>query len=140
MKHSLRVGCLSLLLIAMSCKSSSPSKDTSWFSAGKPTPPITHVVLIWLKTPGDPAAREKVIDASKTFVGIPGVVSVRFGEALPSTRPVVDSSFDVAVVIRFTDEEALRAYDQHPTHKKAVDEVLKPLSAKVQIYDIKERR
>jgi len=50
MKHSLRVGCLSLLLIAMSCKSSSAPKDTSWFSAGKPTPPITHVVLVWLKT------------------------------------------------------------------------------------------
>jgi hypothetical protein len=44
------------------------------------------------------------------------------------------------VVIRFTDEDALRGYDQHPTHRKAVDEVLKPLSAKLQIYDIKERR
>jgi len=104
-------------------------------SSTKPRGAVTHVVLCWLKPPGDEAARQKIIDTSRTFATIPGVVSVTAGRALPSTRPVVDSSFDVAIVIRFTDEAALRAYDSHPTHKKAVDGVLKTLAGKSLIYD-----
>ena len=103
----------------------------------RPTP-ITHVVICWTKEPGDEPARQKLINASHTFGSIPGVVSVIAGRALPSTRPVVDSSFDVAVVIQFRDENALRAYEQHPVHKKAVSEVLRPLTAKILIYDIRD--
>ena len=56
---------------------------------------------------------------------------------MPSTRPVVDSSFDLAVLIAFEDEAALRAYDAHPTHKRAVEGVLRPLVGKFVIYDVK---
>ena len=55
---------------------------------------------------------------------------------MKKTRPVVDSSFDVAVVVTFEDEAALRAYDAHPTHKQAVEEVLRPLVGKLVIYDV----
>ena len=103
--------------------------------SAKPRATITHVVLCWLKTPGDEAGRQKIIETSKTFASIPGVVSVTSGRVLPSTRPVVDSSYDVGMVITFTDEAALRAYDGHPTHRKAVDEVLKPLVGKFVVYD-----
>jgi hypothetical protein len=137
MNIALRAACLTLIVLAASCQShSSPTSDSSAKPpAAKAT--VTHVVFVWLKTPGDEAARQRVIETSKTFATIPGVVSVTPGKALPSTRPVVDSSYDVAVVMGFADEAALRAYDQHPTHKKAVDEVLKPLAAKLQIYDFK---
>jgi hypothetical protein len=37
----------------------------------------------------------------------------------------------------FRDESALRAYDGHPRHKKAVDEVLRPLVARLVIYDFR---
>ncbi|MDQ3439707.1 MAG: Dabb family protein [Planctomycetota bacterium] len=94
-------------------------------------------MLCWLKTPGDVAARQKIVETSRTFESIPGVVSVTCGRALPSTRPVVDSSYDVAIMITFADEGALHAYDGHPTHKQAVDEVLKPLVGKFLIYDFK---
>ena len=98
--------------------------------------PITHVVLCWLKNPGDESARQTIIDASYQFKGIPGVINVTAGRAVPSTRPVVDSSFDVAVVINFADESAMAAYEQNPIHKKAVSDVLRPLTAKIIIYDI----
>ena len=97
---------------------------------------VIHVVLCWLKTPGDDAARKKIIDASNQFKTIPGVASVTAGRPIPSTRPVVDSSFDVAVVINFADEAAMAAYEQNPIHKKAVSDVLRPLTAKILIYDI----
>ena len=101
---------------------------------------VEHVVVCWLKTPGDASARQRVIDESKAFVGvIPGLLDVSAGTALPSTRPAVDSSFDVAVVMTFRDESALRAYDVHPRHKKAVDEVLRPLVARLVIYDVSNK-
>ena len=102
---------------------------------------VEHLVICWLKTPGDEAARKRLIDESKSFVGvIPGLLDVSAGTALPSTRPAVDSSFDVAVVMTFKDEPSLRAYDQHPTHKRSVERVLRPLVGKLVIYDVVIKR
>lgn len=107
--------------------------------APKPDPSrVEHVVLMWLKTPGDEAAIEQIIHASREFRQIPGVLRVKAGRPLPSTRPVVDSSFDVGLVISFKDEAALNAYEGHPKHVQAVREVLRPLAAKFQVYDIRE--
>ena len=98
---------------------------------------VEHVVLCWLNTPRDEAAIDRIVQSSRTFESIPGVVRVRAGRPVPSTRPVVDDSFDVGVIITFRDEAALHAYDQHPTHVRAVREVLRPLAGKIFIYDIR---
>ena len=102
--------------------------------------PVTHVVVCWLKQPGNESDRAKLIHASYTFRSIPGVQNVTAGRPIPSTRPVVDSSFDVAVVIQFKSEAALRDYEQHPLHQKAVSDVLKPLTAGILIYDVRDDR
>src|SRR5256885_15689092 len=74
-------------------------------------PRVEHVVVCWLKDHGNEANRKQLIDASNNFVGkIPGLISVRAGDALPSTRPSVDSSFDVAIVMTFADEASLANY------------------------------
>ena len=125
-------GLVLLLVLVASCQSIPRARPE--------TGAISHVVVCWLKNPGEEAARQRVIDESKAFVGvIPGLLDVSAGTALPSTRPAVDSSFDVAVVMTFKDEAALRAYDVHPRHKKAVDEVLRPLVARLVIYDVRSR-
>lgn len=100
---------------------------------------IDHVVVIWLKDHGNVQQQQQMIERSKQFNKIPGVLSVSVGVTLPSTRPVVDSSFDLALVMRFANEQALREYDQHPIHKKAVQELLAPLAAKFVIYDFRVR-
>lgn len=97
---------------------------------------VTHVVVCWLKIPGDAAQQQQLIDESAKLRKIPGVMDVTAGRAMPSDRPVVDSTFDVAIVIDFEDERSLRAYDNHPLHIQAVSEVLRPLTSKVLIYDI----
>ena len=99
---------------------------------------VTHVVLLWLKKPGDAAAIDRIIETSREFRSIPGVLGVRAGRPLPSTRPVVDATFDVGLAMSFADEAALAAYEVHPQHVKAVQEVLRPLAARIQVYDIKE--
>jgi pantothenate kinase len=48
---------------------------------------------------------------------------------------VVDDSFDMALLVRFTNVEALHAYEKDPRHMKEVNEVLLPLTKKVQVYD-----
>ena len=53
---------------------------------------VTHVIVVWLKKPGDEAARKRVIEESKKLVEIPGVRSVSAGSVIPSPRQVVDSS------------------------------------------------
>src|SRR5207248_8021170 len=89
---------------------------------------IQHVVVCWLKHHGDAGERQRLIDASNDFQGkIPGLVRVSAGSVLPSTRPAVDSSFDVAIVMTFKDETSLKNYGKHPVHQQAVKDVLRPL-------------
>ena len=96
---------------------------------------VQHIVLCWLKTPGDPMARAQLIGTSLGFLDLPGVIDVTAGPPLPSQRPEVDASFDVAIVMTFRDEAALRAYEAHPAHKAAVQSVLRPLVERMVIYD-----
>jgi hypothetical protein len=99
-------------------------------------PPVTHVVVCWLNHPTDEGAKAKLIEASQSFRQIPGVLDVRVGKMIPSQRPQVDSTFDLAVVIAFTNVEAMRAYEKNPIHLKAVENALKPHVKKFIVYDI----
>ena len=99
--------------------------------------PITHVVLCWLKEPGNEQARRRIIEASHTFATIPGVRSVSAGTPLPETaaRPIVDASCVVMGVMTFDSVEALQAYDSHPVHRNAVEQLLRPLADRIRVYD-----
>lgn len=114
--------CLSVLL---GCKPDKP-----------PEPQAIHVVVCWLKKPGDAADRNLLIDTSRSFLGqIPGLLDVQTGKVLGTARPGADSTFDMAVVFTFLNEKALRAYDTNPLHQAALRDVLKPRAEKVLIYD-----
>ena len=97
---------------------------------------VQHIVFCWLSNPGDEAAKQKIIDTSKSFEKIPGVLRVFVGGAISSERPVVDDSFDIGIIITCKNREALQNYQQHPQHIKASKEVLQPLVSKILVYDI----
>lgn len=99
--------------------------------------PIHHVVICWLKAPGDAEARAAVIEASRTLEAIPGVQRVQAGEVVPSERSVVDSSFDVGLVITVDDADALASYIEHPIHQKALETTIKPLVERYIVYDLR---
>ncbi len=120
-----------LILIVAACGATAPK-------LGGPGT-VTHVVVCWLNDPGNEAQRQELIDVSRSFADIPGVLHVAVGTALPSERPIVVSDFDVAIVMIFEDQAALDAYLEHPRHVKAVKETLGPLAGKVQIFDIVDR-
>jgi Stress responsive A/B Barrel Domain len=121
---------IALLLIAASCQTAK-SPTSVQMTAGD----VQHVVICWLKIPGDETARKSLIDATRSFADIRGVTSVRVGRVLPSTRPVVDSSYDVGIVMTFKDTAAMADYESDPKHLAAVRDVLKPFVARYVIYD-----
>jgi hypothetical protein len=100
-------------------------------------PQVTHVVICWLKTPGSETDRQRLIDESEKLKPIPGLVTLTAGRPIKSARPVVDSTYDVAFVMTFKDEAALHSYEKNPIHLRAVNDVLRPLTAKLTIYDIR---
>ncbi|MES2658659.1 MAG: Dabb family protein [Verrucomicrobiota bacterium] len=97
---------------------------------------VDHVVLIWLKRPGNAADRQAILSASNDLRVIPGIQFLDSGTALASDRPIVDDSFDVGLTMRFDSAKSLHDYETNPLHVKKVTEVLKPLAKKFVVYDI----
>ena len=98
---------------------------------------IEHIVLTWLKKPGNKEDQAKLIATAKSLKAqIKEVKSLAVGPALPSDRDIVDDSFDVALVMRFDSAADLSSYEKNPVHVKAVVDILKPLTSKILVHDI----
>ena len=95
-------------------------------------------MICWLHPPGDQKTINQIVEVSKGFSAIPGVEGVTVGGVVESERAVVDSSFDVALIITFKDTQAMAAYVDHPLHQKAVKEVFEPLVRRIVVYDLLE--
>lgn len=101
-------------------------------------PRIVHVVLVWLKEPGNQEHRAQVIEATRKFEEIPGIEEIRVGEPISSQRSTVDDSYDIGLYMIFTSTEALDIYLAHPVHKDAQRSVLRPLVSKIVVYDFED--
>ena len=97
---------------------------------------IKHAVYVWLNRPGNAKDRAALGAATEELRKSTGLIrSYEVGRPVPSRRPVVDDSFDLAIIMRFENRRALAAYENHPAHQRAKKEVLQPLARKVLIYD-----
>ena len=96
---------------------------------------VDHVVLVWLKRPGNAEDKQTLVELGNELRSIPGISFLDSGTALPSERPIVDDSFDIGYVMRFDSSAALASYAVHPKHVEAKDELLR-LSRKIVVYDI----
>ncbi len=96
---------------------------------------ITHVVMVWLKEPGNTEMRQQFIKASNQLNDLPGIVYRHAGVVVLSERSIVDDTFDVAVTVTLKNKKSLQAYLNHPKHKKILQEQLKPLVNRAVAYD-----
>lgn len=97
---------------------------------------VEHTVFVWLQRPGHDEDRSALIRATEELQKSTGLIrSVRYGRPVPSDRPVVDDTFDLALFLRFADRQALADFETHPAHQKAKREILQPLARRVLIYD-----
>ena len=96
---------------------------------------VSHVVVVWLKEPGNMQMRDKFIQASRQLETLPGVVSRHVSAVIPSERPKVDDTFDVAVTVTFESRKALKNYMKSKKHKKMLHDDLKPLVNRIVVYN-----
>lgn len=126
MGKRIRLGVLGILLcLALPLQSALAEND------GR----VSHVVLVWLKQPGNEKMRHDFVSASRQLGALPGVINRHVGIVMQSDRAIVDDTFDVAVTVTFENEAALRAYMQHPRHKKILEEKIKPMVNRVVAYN-----
>ncbi|MDZ4695570.1 MAG: Dabb family protein [Deltaproteobacteria bacterium] len=96
---------------------------------------LTHVVLFWTK-PEIADATERLVAGMHKYLGpIPGVRGFHIGKMVASPRPVVDSTYQVGLMIQVDDKAAEAAYQEHPLHKQFLEEVFKPCCDRVRVYD-----
>lgn len=100
-------------------------------------PGVMHVVLVWLKQPGNAEHRAQIITGSKKLAAIPGVQDLQVGPAIPSEREVAMDDFDVALSLRFASEAELEAYLVHPLHKSIVKEEFVPIMDRFRVIDFR---
>src|SRR3954452_17051889 len=96
---------------------------------------FSHVVIFWVKTEKPNAAQELIAGAEKYLRPIPGVLHFHIGKMVPSHRPVVDQSYQVALNLIFPNKKAQDEYQIHHMHVEFVEKVFKPLHKKVLVYD-----
>lgn len=102
------------------------------------SPPLRHLVLCWLKEPGNVEHQEKIIEVTRSFREIPGVLDAQAGKSVPSDRSIVDDSFDVGILVVVESKVALGEYLRHPLHDIAKKKILLPLVDRLVVYDFQE--
>ena len=96
---------------------------------------FSHVVIFWTDPANPKAADELIAGAERYLKPIPGVLSFHIGKMVPSQRPVVDQSYQVALNLIFPSKQAQDDYQIHPLHVEFVEKVFKKLMKRVVVYD-----
>ena len=131
-----RLFCLLPLFLGTGCFTS--NNGLFWGSGTSEISPLRHIVLCWLKEPGNVEHQEKIIEVTKSFREIPGVLDAQAGKAVASERSIVDDSFDIGILVVVEDKDALDAYLRHPVHDDAKKKILLPLIERLVVYDFQE--
>ena len=96
---------------------------------------LFHNVYFWLKPELTPAQRAEFRRGVESLGGIKAVDRISVGvPAKTERRPVIDHSFDVALIVQCRDVAAHDAYQVDPLHLAFVAN-FKTCWTRVQIYD-----
>jgi hypothetical protein len=98
-------------------------------------PMLSHIVVFWTNPAYLGAVDEMLAGANRFLADIPGVVQFHAGTMVPSPRPVVEHTYQVALNLIFPDQPAMDAYLAHPRHTEFVEKYVKRLVIRVAVYD-----
>ncbi len=127
MRTLLQRVCVALLLLFFSV--------SSYAGTGVSNQKITHVIVVWLKKPGDAVQRQRFLDASRKLNNLPGIINRHVGVIKPSHGHGQDTSFDVAVSVTLENQQAMDAYMNSPLHQQIIKKQLQPLVRKIITYN-----
>jgi len=98
-------------------------------------PKLVHHVFFWLKNPDSKEDLGRLLTGLRTLTKIETVRGAHFGvPASTEKRDVVDNSFSASEMLFFDDLAGQKAYQDHPVHKKFVEDC-SHLWEKVVVYD-----
>lgn len=96
---------------------------------------LFHNVFFWLREDGEETDSSFLAKGCISHLtGIPGIVRLTVGMPAAIKREVVESSYDLALLIEFSDMAAHDAYQSNPDHLRFVDECGKYWS-RARIFD-----
>lgn len=96
---------------------------------------VLHHVFFWLRNPASKEDLNKLINGLRTLNKIKTVRKIHIGTpALTEPRPVIDNSYSVSALSFFDDLAGQKTYQDHPIHKKFVENCSK-LWLKFLVYD-----
>ena len=96
---------------------------------------FSHVVIFWTHPAKPDAAAALIAGAEQYLRPIPGVLHFHIGKMVPSPRPVVEQSYQVALNLVFPSKQAQDDYQVHPLHIEFIEKAFKPNCQKVVVYD-----
>jgi hypothetical protein len=98
---------------------------------------LIHSVYFWFKADADPAVVARFEEGLRRLTAIPDIQSAHFGrpETTPK-RPVIDDSYDWALIEIFQDLAAHDRYQVHEIHQQFLQE-FSGFWEKVQVYDVR---
>ena len=112
-----------------------PFASTGAQAAATRSGQITHVMLFWLKRPGNVDDQNFLRRALRTLRRARGVNDVRVGRPMLVDRPSEEQSFDLGVVMTFRDRQALEKFERDQRREQAIDAMLRPLVRQYTVYN-----
>ena len=98
-------------------------------------PKLVHHVFFWLKNPSSTEDLAALLAGLRTLAKIESVRGVHFGvPASTEKRDVVDNSYSASEILFFDDTAGQKVYQDHPVHKKFVEDC-SHLWERVVVYD-----
>lgn len=103
---------------------------SSKISAQGASKPLQHVLLFDWKEDVEATQKEQILELFR------GLVDKMEGFNTLSIKEVIKSSgnFDMVLILEFTSEDALKAYEVHPDHVK-ISEIAPPLLGDFSVFD-----
>ena len=100
--------------------------------------PFFHVVYFWLKNSKSQEDTIKLHNELNKFLAEnKQVLTSHVGSPVESERDVVDSSYDLSLIVTFKSKEDQDIYQDDPTHLKFIENA-SYLCDKVKVYDSME--
>ncbi|MGR8932039.1 MAG: Dabb family protein [Gammaproteobacteria bacterium] len=131
-----------LFLAVLACALTACADTLTSIDEGTASGRLHHLVIIWLKQPGDVDLRRRYIEASNELAKLPGVISYDVGipAAIQRRRinSALDESYDVAISAVYQNQDAFQAFLSDPEYVRIAQQVLRPMVDHYRIYDFVE--